>query len=144
VRIEPGAAVFSGESRATSSAAERSAPSTLAPRVVVRVDDPVRACLAAQYAGEKVEVSGFFAMGSGPFRALRPREELFARIGGGEDAPVAVAALECAKIPGPEVVRHIADRVGLEPEKILIAVASTRSIAGGVQVVSRSVETALH
>src|SRR5690606_40944693 len=31
VRIEPGAAVFSGESRATSSAAERSAPSTLAP-----------------------------------------------------------------------------------------------------------------
>lgn len=123
---------------------EELAPSTIAPRVIVRVDDPVRACMASQYAGAKVEIPGYFAIGSGPFRALRPTEELYARIGGGEDAPVAVASLESAKLPGADVVSHLADRVGLPREKVLIAIAPTRSIAGGVQVVSRSVETALH
>src|SRR5437763_1730144 len=39
------------------------------PEVQVYTDDPVRACLASQYAGWQVKAPGFFAMGSGPMRA---------------------------------------------------------------------------
>src|SRR5213592_3736634 len=38
------------------------------PAVQVTTDDPVRACLASQYAGWQVQVEKFFAMGSGPMR----------------------------------------------------------------------------
>ncbi len=47
------------------------------PAVQVTTDDPVRACLASQYAGWQVSAGKFFAMGSGPMRALAAREELF-------------------------------------------------------------------
>ena len=54
------------------------------PAVQVTTDDPVRACLASQYAGWQVSVGKFFAMGSGPMRALAAREALFQHIGGDE------------------------------------------------------------
>src|SRR5437762_14047926 len=36
------------------------------PEVQLATDDPVRACLASQYAGWQIKGAGFFAMGSGP------------------------------------------------------------------------------
>ena len=39
------------------------------PAVQVTTDDPVRACLASQYAGWQVSVGKYFAMASGPMRA---------------------------------------------------------------------------
>src|SRR5262245_2225357 len=56
------------------------------PLVQVTTDYPVRACLASQYAGWALSEGKFFAMGSGPIRAAAAREDLFAKIGGGEDA----------------------------------------------------------
>ena len=44
--------------------------------VCVRTDHPVQACLAAQYAGWQIQVGKFFAMGSGPMRAVASREAL--------------------------------------------------------------------
>ena len=38
------------------------------PVVQVWTDEPVRACIGSQYAGMKVQVDRFFAMGSGPIR----------------------------------------------------------------------------
>ena len=49
-------------------------PEVGGPAVQVTTDDPVRACLASQYAGWQVQVGKFFAMGSGPMRALAARE----------------------------------------------------------------------
>src|SRR3954469_7364674 len=48
-------------------------------------DDPVRACLAAQYAGWQIKGEGFFAMGSGPMRAAAGREAVFQDIPGKEE-----------------------------------------------------------
>src|SRR5207237_4946050 len=59
------------------------------PLVQVHSDDPVRACLASQYAGWQVSVGKFFAMGSGPMRARYGKEELFDHVPGREGAPVA-------------------------------------------------------
>src|SRR5689334_6845365 len=64
------------------------------PLVQVQSDDPVRACMAAQYAGWQISVGKFFAMGSGPMRARYGKEELFNDVPGRETSPVAVGVLE--------------------------------------------------
>src|SRR5689334_45774 len=46
------------------------------PGIGVAVDEPAAACLAAQYAGWKLEHGDFFAMASGPGRALARAEEI--------------------------------------------------------------------
>jgi methenyltetrahydromethanopterin cyclohydrolase len=114
------------------------------PAVQVTTDDPVRACLAAQYAGWQVSAGKFVAMGSGPMRALAAREELFQHIPGKEEAPVAVGVLETHKHPTEEVVSTIVAKLPLVAERLTLLVAPTTSIAGTTQIVARSVETALH
>jgi methenyltetrahydromethanopterin cyclohydrolase len=123
-------------------------PSPLAevggPAVQVTTDDPVRACLASQYAGWQVSVGKFFAMGSGPMRALAAREELFQHIPGKEESPVAVGVLESRHHPTEEVVAHIVSKLPQAAEALTLLVAPASSLAGTVQVVARSVETTLH
>src|SRR5262245_20252579 len=51
------------------------------PSVVVCTDQPLLACMAAQYAGWQITGDKFFAMGSGPMRAVACREPLFESIG---------------------------------------------------------------
>jgi methenyltetrahydromethanopterin cyclohydrolase len=114
------------------------------PMVEVTTDDPVLACLASQYAGWQVAVGKFFAMGSGPMRALAAREELFQHIPGKEESPFAVGVLETHKHPTEEVVAAIVAKLPQSAEHLTLLVAPTTSIAGTTQVVARSVETALH
>lgn len=112
--------------------------------VQVATDNPVLACMASQYAGWQIQVDKFFAMGSGPIRAAYGKEELFSHVPGREKPPVAVGVLETRKLPEEGVVRFLAERLELPPEKITLLVAPTFSIAGTFQVVARSLETALH
>lgn len=114
------------------------------PIVQVATDHPVRACLASQYAGWQLAEGKFFAMGSGPMRAAYGREEIFGKIGGGEQATAVVGVLEGRKQPPPAIVRKVADSCDVEPENVVLLIAPTASLAGSVQVVARSVETALH
>ena len=114
------------------------------PVVQVVSDDPIRACLAAQYAGWQIKVGKFFAMGSGPMRAAAGREELFNDIPGREQPPCAVGVLETRKHPTDEVVAAIVGSLPTSAEKLTLLVAPASSMAGTVQVVARSLETALH
>jgi len=114
------------------------------PVIQVMSDDPVRACLAAQYAGWQIKVGKFFAMGSGPMRAATGREELFNHIPGREQPPCAVGVLETRKHPTEDVVAHIVASLPGTAEKLTLAVAPASSMAGTIQVVARSLETALH
>ncbi len=114
------------------------------PHVQVVTDHPVAACLASQYAGWAISEGKFFAMGSGPMRAAYGHEEIFAQIGYGEDPDSVVGVLEGRKPPPPEVVARIATACGVPPGSVTLLVAPTASLAGGLQVVARSVETALH
>ncbi|MFQ3591866.1 MAG: methenyltetrahydromethanopterin cyclohydrolase [Gemmataceae bacterium] len=112
--------------------------------VLVASDEPVAACMAAQYAGWQVSVGNYFAMGSGPMRAAYGKETLFDTIGLRESPGVAVGVLETRKLPPAEVVAYLAERTRVAPEALTLAIAPACSLAGTIQVVARSLETALH
>ena len=114
------------------------------PVVAVSSEQPVAACLAAQYAGWKVSRDGYFAMASGPLRAAIGREDLFDEIGMRERPPVAVGLLEASSLPPEPVCHQLARDAGVAPEKLVLLVARTASPAGTLQVIARSLETALH
>jgi len=114
------------------------------PVVQVTTDHPVLACMASQYAGWPIAVGKFFAMGSGPMRAIRGEEELFDHIEGREQAPVAVGVLETRVLPDDAVVELVSQAVKLPPAKITLLAAPAASMVGNLQVVARSVETCLH
>lgn len=113
--------------------------------VQVWTDYPWQACMASQYAGWAVQVGKYFAMASGPLRAhARVEKELFDKLGYAEQAERAVLVLEGRTLPTDEVARWIAGKSGLDPSRLTFAIAPTASLAGGVQVVARMLETGLH
>lgn len=114
------------------------------PHVFVTTDHPTAACLFSQYAGWQINAEGFFAMGSGPMRAAYAREELFAKLDYREEPGEVVGVLEGRKLPNGSVVQYICERTGVTSDKLCLLIAPTASQAGNVQVVARSVETALH
>ena len=115
------------------------------PGVQVWTDHAAESCLASQYAGWAINPDGFFAMGSGPLRAkARVERELFAKLGYAEDAPRGVLVLEGRTLPTDAVAAWVAAKAGVEPKALTLVIAPTASLAGGVQIVARSIETGLH
>ena len=115
------------------------------PLVQVRTDEPMAACLASQYAGWPVQVGKYFAMGSGPMRIRRGREQVLMDVDAADpDTDVAVGVLESDRLPDNEIFDAIAAECSVDPDTLYLAVAPTRSIAGTLQIVARSVETAMH
>ncbi len=112
--------------------------------VMVTTDHPVAACMAAQYAGWQIAAGKYFAMGSGPMRAAIAKEEIFKVIGCQESTQAAVGVLETRKFPPDEVCEQLANQSGVASKNLTLLVAPTASQAGTMQIVARSVETALH
>lgn len=116
--------------------------------VMVRSSQPVLACLASQYAGWSLahgeKPDAWFALGSGPARALARKEKLFAELGYADTAADAVLVLESAKPPPAPLLARIAEACGVAPAHLAVVFAPTQSLAGGVQVVARVLEVALH
>jgi methenyltetrahydromethanopterin cyclohydrolase len=83
-------------------------------------------------------------MGSGPMRAAAGRETLFDEIGYRETPQECVGVLEASKLPPDSVCEEIAAKCGIEPDRLALLVAPTHSLCGTLQIVARSVETALH
>jgi len=112
---------------------------------------PVLACLASQYAGwslsaSKEETGGkkFFALGSGPARALAGREPLFEELGYRDQPGAACLVLEVDRQPPEVVIRKVLRDCGLEPHQLTVILTPTTSLAGTTQVVGRVLEVALH
>lgn len=115
------------------------------PSVQVRTDFPAQACMASQYAGWAIHVDRFFAMGSGPLRAhARVEKELFEKLQYAEEATAGVLVLEGRELPGDSVATYVAKKAGLSPAQLTFVVAPTASLAGGVQISARILETGLH
>ncbi len=112
--------------------------------VQVTCDRPVEACLAAQYAGWQIALPDFFAMGSGPMRAVRGKEDVLNDMQLCESSDVAVGVLEGRQLPDQGTFQAIADECGVAVSNLTLLIAPTASQAGNLQVVARSVETALH
>ena len=114
------------------------------PGVGVTVDEPAAACLAAQYAGWKLEHDDFFAMASGPGRALARAEDLFDELAWREEAARAVLCLETGQEPPAEIVEKVSERCRVPASAVTFLIAPTASVCGSVQISARVVETALH
>jgi methenyltetrahydromethanopterin cyclohydrolase len=113
--------------------------------LIVWTDHPAVACMASQYAGWAISVGKFFGMGSGPLRAhARVERELFEKLGYEEQADEGVLVLETRALPNDEVVAWVAEKARLQPLQLTFVVAPTASIAGGVQISARIIETGLH
>jgi methenyltetrahydromethanopterin cyclohydrolase len=116
--------------------------------IVSRSSNPVIACLASQYAGWKLAYGegkdAFFALGSGPARALACKEPLFADIGYADKAGTGTLVLEGARPPPPEIVQQVAQDCGLSPARLTFIYAPTQSLAGTAQIVARALEVAMH
>lgn len=117
----------------------------LLPGIQVATDHPVVSCMASQCAMWQIKANKYFAMGSGPARVLaRKTRDLYEKIGFEESSDVAVVVLESNKLPDETVSALIAEKCGIDPADLRIAIAPTDSIAGLVQVSARVVETGLH
>ena len=114
------------------------------PGVTVTVSHPAVACMAAQYAGWAIKKGKYFAMGSGPARALYAGEPLFERLAYRDQADVAVLALEGRKLPPEEAAGKVAEKCGVSPDRLYLVIAPTASVVGSVQVAARVVETGMH
>ena len=114
-------------------------------RVHVNVDHPAISCMASQFAGWAVKVEDYFAMGSGPARALaRVEEKLFRDLRYGDKCKKAVIALETRKIPNEKVADFIAEKCNVKSKNLYILVAPTASVVGSIQISARVVETGVH
>ena len=114
------------------------------PGLGVSVDQPAIGCMAAQYAGWAIKRDKFFAMGSGPARALALVEELYRKLDYKDDADVAVLVLEGRQLPTEQVAGYIADKCGVSLDHLTLLIAPTASVAGSIQISARVVETGLH
>jgi methenyltetrahydromethanopterin cyclohydrolase len=114
--------------------------------VTVRSARPVIACLGSQYGGWTMHDpdSGFFALGSGPARALAGKEAIFADIGYADRFHRATLVIEGDRAPPPVLVRQVAEACGVAPADLAVLFAPTGSLAGSVQITARVLEVALH
>lgn len=120
------------------------------PGVEVEVQQPVLACMAAQYAGWEVNVPGsptsepYSAMGSGPARAVYRGDPVFEIVDYRDPADVVVLALESRHLPSETVADWVAEKCGISPDCLRVLVAPTATLVGSVQIAARVVETGLH
>ncbi len=121
--------------------------------VHVHTGNPVLACLGSQYAGWSLSHEKYYALGSGPARAMakktkdnliQPVEELYKELDYQDSAEQTALVIENDAIPPVEIIEKIASACALAPENLTIIVTPTSSIAGGIQVVGRVLEVAMH
>lgn len=114
------------------------------PQLFVSTDQPTEACLLSQYAGWQISQGKYFAMGSGPMRAAYAKEKIFTELEYREEATAVVGVLESGQLPDLKIVKYIAEKCRVAADRVGLLVAPTSSLAGNMQVIARSVETALH
>jgi methenyltetrahydromethanopterin cyclohydrolase len=121
--------------------------------VNVHTGNPVLGCLGSQYAGWSLSHEKYYALGSGPARALatklkngviEPVEELYKELAHRDSADSTVLVIENAAVPPLAIVEKVATACNVSPDKLTIIVTPTSSLAGCVQVVARVLEVAMH
>ena len=115
------------------------------PSIYVQTDFPAIATLASQFAGWRIKVGKYSAIGSGPARAiaLKPKK-LFRKLEYQENPESAVLVLETNQKPPDDVIEKISKQCNVSTEKLFLVLFSTSCLAGSTQVSGRIVETGLH
>jgi methenyltetrahydromethanopterin cyclohydrolase len=117
-------------------------------RVQVHSSDPVLACLGSQLAGWSLHVGegkgAYYALGSGPARALAAREALFKELDYRDLSQTACLVLEVDKPPPDPLIDKVVHDCAIEAAGLTVILTPTSSLAGTVQIAARVLEVALH
>jgi methenyltetrahydromethanopterin cyclohydrolase len=115
------------------------------PSIYVQTDYPAIATLASQFAGWRIKVDKYSAIGSGPARAiaLKPKK-LYRKLEYQENPESAVLVLETNEKPPEDVIQEISKQCNVSPKKLFLVLVPTSCLAGSTQVSGRIVETGLH
>ncbi|UCE95625.1 MAG: methenyltetrahydromethanopterin cyclohydrolase [Candidatus Bathyarchaeota archaeon] len=113
--------------------------------IFVHSDHPAIATFGSQFAGWQIKKGNFFAIGSGPARALalKPRD-IYEKIKYEDKADIAIMVLETNKEPPEELTNDFALECNVSPSQLYIILTPTTSITGSTQISGRIVETGLH
>lgn len=115
------------------------------PSIFVYTDHPTIATLGSQFAGWQIKSDDFFAIGSGPARALalKPRD-IFDKIKYEDKTDVAILVLETTKQPPEDMIVEFSLECKVSPKRLYIILVPTTSVAGSTQISGRIVETGVH
>lgn len=117
------------------------------PEVRIFVDRPAIALLASQISGwnlpEMKNEAGIVPLVSGPVRAVARKDRFAKIVDYVDDSPEIVAALQDATLPDERLAAHIAEVCGRSPADLYVLVAPTASLVGSVNVVARTLESAI-
>lgn len=115
------------------------------PTIFIYTDHPAIATLGSQFAGWNIKEGEYFAIGSGPARALAQKpKEIYEKIGYRDEAEKAIVVLETDKHPPETLIQRLAKDCKVEEANLAIILTPTASIAGATQVAGRIVETGIH
>ena len=131
-------------------------------------DYPIVATVGGQLGDWEIKYENYFAIGSGPARALAldrkiptavgakykelrekglvtyaPRE-IYEKIGYQDKYDKAVIVIEAGKLPPNGVLQSIAESCHVKTEDLYALVAPTSSLAGSVQIAGRIIEVGIH
>ena len=112
--------------------------------VTVAIDNPLIACMGCQYAGWPLATEDYFAMCSGPIRLLRGEESVLKQYQLLQNDSFAIGVLEASQLPDEATIESVCSAAGVKAKDLTLCVAATSSLPGSLQVVARSVETAMH
>jgi len=115
------------------------------PSVFVYSDHPIISTLGSQYAGWQIKEGDYFAIGSGPARALALKpKDIYEKIGYKDDFDKAIIVLETDKPPPEKLMERFVKDCHVKPEDLAVILTPTASIVGATQVSGRIVETGIH
>lgn len=115
------------------------------PSIFVYTDHPVIATLGSQYAGWQINESGYFAIGSGPARALALKpKEIYKEIKYRDSFDRAIVILETDKHPPDSLIERFSKDCNIPADNMIVILTPTVSLVGATQVSGRIVETGIH
>jgi methenyltetrahydromethanopterin cyclohydrolase len=115
------------------------------PSIFIYTDHPVIATLGSQFAGWNIKEGDYFAIGSGPARALALKpKSLYEKIGYEDSSEKAVVVFETSDYPPEKIIKQLADECKVSPDNLGLILTPTTSIAGSTQIAGRVVETGIH
>lgn len=115
------------------------------PSIFVYSDHPIIATLGSQYAGWQIKEDNYFAIGSGPARALALKpKDIYEKIEYKDDFDKAIVVLETDKSPPEGLLERLLKDCHVQPENLAVILTPTASVAGATQVSGRIVETGIH
>jgi methenyltetrahydromethanopterin cyclohydrolase len=118
------------------------------PSIDVYIDHPQIACISSQFSSWKMPPGylgddGIPPLGGGPARAIA-RNDIFSQAWGYQDMHhETVLGVQISEMPDEAFAQHVADACKVRVENVYLLVAKTGSLAGMIQICSRSVETSI-